>query len=506
MKQLYLILFAAISVSVTQAQNIVDGLRYSTDMNLGSARFTGLSGAMGALGGDFSAMSKNPAGGAVFLLPNLTISGAYTDMENASTYFNNSEKSFDNNININQAGGVFIFQDFNEDSKLKKITLGVNYQMSNNFYNSVFLAGTGNNTIADFFLSHAQGIPLDNLETMPGESISDLYQYLGETNGSGAQNAFLGFQGYLFDPVDPDDPRNTSYVSNISGDRFDHQYLMLTKGSKNKFTINVAAQITNDFYFGANINTYSLDYRKQDLFVETNAHPGSTVNGIGFENTLKAYGDGMSAQFGGIARVGTNFRVGLTLDTPTWFRITEETSQYLETSVKMEDRDRIIVVDPNTINLYEDYTLRTPGMVTASAAYIFNQNGLISIDYSYKDYSNMKFTPGNDPYFNSVNRSIESLLKGASILSAGGEYRINAISLRGGFHFEESPYKNDEAWGDLMGFSLGTGYNFGNFNIDLAYSRSEQKRTIPLYGNTLNGQGKIDTTFSNFILSFGFYL
>lgn len=506
MKPLFLLPLMILSISISNAQGITDGLRYSTESNLGSARFTALSGAMGALGGDFSAMSKNPAGSAVFLNPNVSISGIYMDRENTSSYFNNSERSFDNNIAFNQVGGVFVFQNFGKDSKLKKITLGVNYELTNDYHNSIFFSGTGTNTIADFFLSQAQGILLGQLETLPGESVSDLYQYLGETSGVRAQNAFLGYQGYLFDPVDPGDPQNTGYISNVAGDRFAHRYLMLTKGTRNKFTINVAAQVTNNFYFGANINTYSLDYRKQDLFIETNDNIGSLINGIGFENQLNAYGDGMSLQIGGIARLANNFRFGLALDSPTWFRITEETSQYLETRRKVNGRNNIVIVDPQTINVFEDYTLRTPGMVTASAAYIFNQNGLISLDYSYKDYSSMKFTPDNNAYFNVLNQSIGTVLKGASVFRAGGEYRINAISLRGGFHYEESPYKTDGRWGDLIGFSVGAGYNFGNFNIDLAYSRSEQKKDIALYGTVFDGQARTNSVYNDLILSFNFQL
>lgn len=486
------------------AQGITDGLRYSTESNIGSARYTALSGAMGALGGDLSALRSNPAGGAVFVTSNLTFSGLLADVENTSTYFGNSEKGFDDGLNLNQLGGIFVIKNFDENSSLKKLTLGVNYDMSRNFDNEIFLGGTGNRTIADYFLGQAQGIALNNLETQSGESISDLYQYLGESSGTSAQNAFLGYQGYIFDPVDPDNPQNTSYISNVAGNEFNHQYLSVMEGHNSKFTVNLAAQVTNDFYLGVNLNTHSLDFRKNDVFIETNSNTGSTVNKIGFANKLTVYGAGISAQIGAIARVAENFRFGLALDTPTWFQISEETSQYLETERKKDRQNVITVVDPNILNVFEDYTLKTPGKVTASAAYVFNQNGLISFDYSYKDYSNMEFKPTTGSYFDALNQSIENSLKGASIFRAGAEYRINQLSLRGGFHFEESPYKNANTMGDLSGFSLGMGYNFGHFNVDLAYSRSEQDSNLPLYGDTLNGQGQIDSTYSNFILSLVF--
>src|SRR5690606_6949685 len=44
------------------AQNEADVLRYSSQYVLGTARFSGLGGAMGALGGDMSATHINPAG------------------------------------------------------------------------------------------------------------------------------------------------------------------------------------------------------------------------------------------------------------------------------------------------------------------------------------------------------------------------------------------------------------------------------------------------------------
>lgn len=504
MKAIYILVFSIFSFSILNAQQISDGLRYGTDSNLGSARFTSLSGAMGALGGDFSAMRNNPAAGAVFLRSNMTLSASLLDVENNSTYFNNAEQSFANDLNLNQFGAIFVFDNPDEESNFKKFTLGVNYDMSRGLENELFIAGKGTNSIANFFIAQAQGIPLNLLETEPGESISDLYSYLGETRGSSAQNAFLGYQGYLFDPLDPTNGSNTSYISNIAGNSFDQEYLNRSRGYNSKFTLNLATQISNDFYLGVNLNTHTLDFNRSTYFVESNSNPGSLVNTIGFENNLSSTGTGVSAQIGGIAKVGENFRFGLNLDTPTWFLISEATSQYLESWRKEDDRNVVANVDPGIINIYEDYELKIPGKLGASAAYVFGQNGLLSIDYSYKDYSNMKFKPTSDSYFQNLNRSIETLLQGSSTFRAGAEYRIDRLSLRGGFHLEESPYKNKTTMGDLTGFSLGTGYTFGDFNLDLAYSRSEQDREEQFYSIGFTDKAIVNTVYSNFILSLGF--
>ena len=107
-------------------------------------------------------------------------------------------------------------------------------------------------------------------------------------------------------------------------------------------------------------------------------------------------------------------------------------------------------------------------------------------------------------FFNNLNNTIENTLKGVSSYKAGAEYRINQISLRGGFHYEESPYENTTTVGDMVGFSLGAGYNFGRFTGDLAYSRSEQERNQQLYSVGLTDTSTINTVYNNFVVSLGF--
>ena len=499
-----LILLSLFSLSMLKAQNTTDALRYSLDENIGTARYTALSGAMGALGGDFSATSINPAGGAVFLNSALTFSTSLFDVENEANYFNNFEKSIADNVALNQLGGIYVIDSFNDDSAFKKLTIGFNYDITKNFDNELYIAGTGNTSIGEFFLSQAQGIPLNLLQLQPNESISELYQYLGENEGTAAQNAFLGYQGFLFDPVDSNNPANTSYVSNIANGSFNQQYAYISEGYNSKFTVNLATQVTDNYFFGININTHTLYLNQSSFLLESNSNSGSTINRVGFENNLSVNGAGVSAQLGAIAKVAKNVRLGLSLDTPTWYQISEETTQYLESRRLFEGQTTTEIVNPRVINVYEDYTLKTPAKVSASAAYIFGLNGLISFDYSYKDYSSIEYSPTQDPFFINLNNSIENTLKGVSEIRAGGEYRMNQLSLRGGIHYEESPYKNTEVMGELFGFSLGAGYNFGSFTGDIAYSRSEQKRNQQLYSIGLTDAAEINSIYSNVVLSLGF--
>ncbi len=505
MKRIIFLLMASFAMINTGAQDITDGLRYSSHDLSGTARFNALSGAFGALGGDLSAININPAGSAVFLSSSAAFTLSVGNKENKATYFNRATKSDDTGAYLDQAGGVFVFKKANDATKWKKFTIAVNYQTTKKYDEELMIKGVGNTSIGEFFLAQAQGVPLDLLQLQGGESISDLYAYLGETQGSHAQNAFLGYQGFIIDPVDPSDLNNDQYFSNIANGNFQHEYEYITQGSNGKFTVNFGTQLNEIFYLGLNINTHAIDYECSTYLFESNSNKGSLVTQVGFENNLSVNGTGFSAQLGAIAKIQNNFRLGLSLESPSWYDIAEETTQYLETR-RMEDGNSVYLeVNPRVLNVYESYYLRTPGKITASAAYIFGSQALLSFDYSYKDYGSIKFdTYDDESYFDSVNSDIEKTLKGASSFRVGGEYRIKRLSLRGGFRFEESPYKNKDIIDDLSGYSCGLGYNLGKFSFDLAYNRAEQKRKQQLYSVGLTDSSRIETTTNDFAFTLGF--
>lgn len=496
------IFFLVIALSIAPglfAQSIIDALRYSTESLHGSARYSSMSGAFGALGGDLSALHINPASSAVFLNNTASVSLSLLDKKNDANYFNTFNTTYNSDINFNQAGIVFVFNNPNQESNWRKFTLGLNFETTNNFDDAYFASGQSNSSIDSYFLGYAQGVPFNLLELQSGETISSLYKFLGETEGYGAQQAFLGYQSFIIDPIDFENPDNTSYVSNVDSGPKNQEYSKQTSGYNAKFSINLGTQIKDNLYLGVNLNSHIIDYRESTFFYEANSSSASLIKQIGFRNNLAVTGDGFSAQVGVIARATDSFRFGLTIDTPTWYSILEETTQRIST-VRTEDSQSITErIQPNIINIYEEYTLRTPGKLTGSVAYLFGRDGLISVDYSYKDYSSIQFRPTNISAFSQENSRIENQLKGASTIKVGGEYRINQLSLRGGFQYEESPYKDSEIMDELSGFSIGFGYNFGSFKVDLAYARTEQERLEQFFQNSAFSNGSKIKTTENFI-------
>ena len=150
--------------------------------------------------------------------------------------------------------------------------------------------------------------------------------------------------------------------------------------------------------------------------------------------------------------------------------------------------------------------MQTPAKINGSAAILFGKKGLISFDYTLKDYANLKFRPTNDANFASQNNLISNTLKSTSSYRIGGEYRIDELSLRGGYRFEESPYEDGTTFSDLTGFSVGLGYNFGKIRIDATYDQSEQTRNFQLFNQGLTDSNRVDGKNSNVTVSVNFTL
>ena len=500
MNKIIFLLIAGISINAIQAQESRDAIRYSQDNLNGTARFRAMSGAFGALGGDLSSINVNPAGSVIFSNNQLGFTLNNTFVTNKANYFGSSATETDNSIDLNQAGGVFVFKNLEKTSNWKKFSFAINFENTNNLNNSIFSAGTNpTNSIANYFLYYANGVPLNVLE-------NSSYDQLGH----GEQQAFMGYQGYIINPLNTN-PNNTNYNSNVPGSgNYYQENTVTSKGYTGKLSFNAATSYKDKFYFGLNLNSHFVDFRQSSRFYEDNNAPltnNYTVSRVQFDNDLYTYGTGFSFQLGTIAKVTKQLRLGIAFESPTWLRLNDEFSQKLvgvsANITKKLDPD---VVDPKVINYYEPYKLQTPSKWTGSMAYIFGKKGLISIDYAVKDYSSTRFKPSNDSYYRGLNNTLSNLLNKTKELRIGAEYKIQAWSLRAGYREEESPYKNKTTIGDLKGHSAGIGYNFGGSKLDLSYATFKRNTQQGFFEKGLTDGASINSKNSTVTLTVLFEL
>lgn len=485
----------------SHAQSMDDILRYSRTELKGSARYVSMGGAFNALGGDFSAINDNPAAAAVFLNSEIGVTLNSLDNKVNANYMGSNNSVDSRSMDFDQFGMVFVLNE-TSGGDFTKLTLAYNYQ-NTQLFNAKFNAiGTNSNrSLDDYFLFFANGVPFSQIRTYDDEPLSQSYKYLGENFGYGSQQAFLGYQGYVISPERYED-NNTQYFSNSNpqGQAVDHDFFVTHSGKNSKHSFSLATQYRQNLYLGFNFNSHNSRFSRIDNLVEGNYGSGSNFRRTEFENDLLTIGEGFSFQLGAIYKPNNNIRVGLSYQSPVWYKMIDELRQFIS-SVKDSGEDS---VDPQVTNIYE-YNLSTPSRFSGGLAYIFGTKGLISFQYDQVNYQNASFDIGNgDDNFIYQNKRMEQNLKSAGTLRVGGEYRIDRLSLRAGYFNQKSI--NKTALDLSKGTTFGLGYDFGGSVLNFSLSNIEYQHSELMYQDGLNDSIQLNKDQIQFLVSYSFKL
>lgn len=506
------------------AQNLTDGLRYSMEGLNGTSRFNAMSGAFSSLGGDLSAVALNPAGTSIFTRSEMSLTLAGVNSKNDA----NGRSTISSDFLLSQFGVAFPITIGEEG--WKNIAFAFNYQKTHNFdANDLNYTHRSNGAnLGDFFLDKANGIMqqdlmldvYENKRKVGRDNLYDLYSRMGRSIAPAKfRNALLGYNTELVNPsigkreLDPTmrGPQADSilqarnYIKNISNGTTTIQNVeQYTEGGVNKYNFNFAGRY--DFIsFGINLNSHSVDYRVVNKYREDYVNNTTNILSATYQDEVRTVGSGFSLQLGAIAEVATGLRIGLTYASPTWYTLQDEMSQSLLTKTTNKG---IISANPNVVAVYEKYYFRTPGSWTVGASWVWNKQLILSADYMYKGYGNMRFRSGLE----SENAIIQNTLGDTNSLRFGAEYRLplsktNHLFLRGGYRYEQSPYKTEyKPIGDLTGFSTGLGVSFGSMRFDLSYDRATRAYHPQIFESVLTDTPQVDNTLQNILLSFSLKL
>ena len=493
---IFILLFAC---AIASAQNSTDVLRYSQDNLQGSARFQGMAGAFGAVGGDLSAMNINPASSAVFSNGLFTVTGTMFNSDNNNSFRNTDTQDFNVDLDINQFGAAMVFNNKNDSSKWDKFVLAFNYDMVSNFDNEIFVNGSNDQGIDNYFLNFAQGLPLGNILLQEGEFIENAYLDIGANadaqNPFADQQAFLGYYGGVIDPATLDEG-NTDYNSNAQYSSVNQEFTRNTSGYNSKYTLNAATRFNQKLHLGASLNFHGVIYNQIDFFREDGYDAASPVQFVTFDNFLQTEGAGFSFNAGAIYNINDMIRLGGSYQSPTWYRLEDTFSQRINSDLA---DDNIDFINFDVVNIFERYTVKTPAKLTGSLALVFGKKGLLSVDYGYQDMSTAQLGPDNNGVFAVANDEIADQFTTVSTLRIGGEYRIARVSLRAGYRYEQSPYVNSALLGDLNSISAGVGIDFGGSRLDIAINRAERETAFNLFDTgvtSLVSTNRINTNLS----------
>jgi len=450
MKKLFFLIGGILSSLAINAQVLSyteAGVLFASEDINGTARFNAMGGAFGALGGDVSASDINPAGLAVFKSTQFSGTLGTNNTNTLTNFYFTEVDNNTNNLDLTQIGGVLVFNG-GRNASSNKIAIGFNYSISKNFENSWTAEGTASD--------------------INGNIIAPLTDF--------------------YDP--------TIIYPNHNGQTFRN----FSDGTNRKLSLTFASQPNDKLYVGASLVTYSLDHYQNTIAEEFNSDDTGNTFDILAEEELFTVGSGVAFNIGFIAKPIQEIRLGLAYQSPTWYELSEESVIYDDELFTNGQADGLAGAESRN---FFDYSLVTPSKLTGSFAYLLGREGLISFDYAYKNYQNIKLRPNNE--FTQENQDFNNLLKGSSQFKVGAEWRIDNVSLRGGYSFEQSPYQDAIDTDDITGYSFGLGFKFNSgMKLDFAY---QNRQNTDVY-NFLNVDGAepVELDFNNHRISATFVI
>ncbi|QCX53841.1 OmpP1/FadL family transporter [Elizabethkingia sp. JS20170427COW] len=397
---------------------------YGNNLEFNSARSVGMAGALGALGGDIASTTINPAGVGVAIAGDFQGTIGFQSNKNTSNLAGSSSMLKDNNTRLSQIGGIIAFPV--NSNKWKFVNLGVNY-INKDLSNQVLTPGNHN-----------------------------IYSDVDWTD----QNGNIVHDKLMY-----------------NGHRYDRS------GHASKMGISVGGNYENRIYVGAGLNFHSANFDQYDYYQGIYDSDGKTEI---YDKQFTPYSEnstGFSASLGIIGRVSNQFRLGASIETPTWWNIDRVYTQYTPNA----NDNNIQSID----NYRESRNFRSPMKATLSAAFVPSKSFAFNVDY----------TVGlSKPHFEentSINRDLNQFFdqnsKSQSEVRLGAEYRLEGFRLRAGYAFASNPFdsqtiaafQNNGNMGNSTFSNLyvgkrniagvGIGYDFKSFYIDAAYQNVNYK-------------------------------
>ncbi len=499
------------------AQTVYDAANLASKDLTGTARFVGMGGAMGALGGDISTIATNPAGIGIFRGNDAALSFGFSGYGTESNYQGSTMSSDKGKGSFDNIGFVLSYKVGNATS-LRYFNFGFNYKRAKSFYKNMSMGGNlGDYTQTDYMAEQAGGL------TNWGNNIYN--------NSEIGWLSALGYDGYLITDLIavPDggdvpssyEPYTVDGVqsANLNGDlmyttpgEYGGMYTGGTgtfrsqeRGGIDEYDFNISFNIKDRFYFGMTVGAYQVNYKKYTFYDEDYG------NGEGY--TLQGWnridGNGFDIKLGAIIRPFeySPLRIGLAVHTPVFYHLDYKTSARLASDV-LNDLDvtneagvpsgEIGQYDIDTYDILKgdmvrSFQLRTPWTYNISTGYTIGKNLALGAEYEYQNYSTVKFMDdeGYSDTFRYEN-STTGMLKGVSTLRLGAEFKpAQQVAFRAGYNrtsakfhedaYKDLPYNSIQTDTDfanvkaLNNYTLGVGFRGPIFYADLAYKYTTYK-------------------------------
>lgn len=471
------------------AQNESDVLLSSQTNLTGTARSTGLSGAMGAVGGDMSALSINPAGIAVYRSSEFSMSTGFITNTTDATQGGMTMSDTKTIMPFNHIGLIGTYKPLREKSQgVISSNFGFTYNRINNYNQNIYWQGENvNYSILDKAVMDGAGyLPADfNPETEP-------FNYSNTLSGL-AYNTYLLNEinensGEYFNVFEGFDADGNIYWLPTNGIRQIQRVDVSGNGGEYGFTAGM--NISNILLLGGSMNFQHISYDELSTYREIDAYGLDNpqpfdIDYFDYHQHRNLSATSINFKIGAIIKPINELRIGLALHTPNWYQFHQEYSSAFTSYFK----DNKQYNASSSLQVY-DYDLNTPLKFIGSIAYLFGNRGLISADYEYQDYSSAKFNTASNSNIDDaslmaeLNNGISTAFQTTHSFRFGAECRLtDNVIARAGYSFQGSPYKEEylSKKMEFTTYSCGLGFRSDFFFIDTAFMLVDQNKDHYVY-------------------------
>jgi hypothetical protein len=478
---LWLGLPLALGASRAFAQDETDALRYSRLQFGGSARTLGIGGANVALGADYGSVSSNPAGLGLYqkseiqITPGFGVGSGDGQMLNPGVLRPNTPMAplsqSTNNFNLS-GGAVFSGrrnrQNTDSDWKGGAFAIGftrvADFNAGSNYQDNI---GDGRSL-------------LQRLR----EPRTDLTGGVGSIVGqSGTNSSYYNLDGIAYGAFLTDVRKGKrgqdTLVTQARNGAIGQGERITNTGSMTQFDLAYGGSYRDKLYIGVGLGIVSSNFRQRRDLTETELDPSTALNNFTLHDEVHTDGSGFNARLGLIYRFSDAVRLGASVQTPTWMRLTDTYSSSIVANFDATPGYPASQENATTGTNQYAYKIRTPFRANGGVAVTIGKYGFISGDVEYVGYQQARLDSdpnnslGDNASFASTNAYITQAFDQAVNLRVGGEARLDIFRVRAGFAHYGSPYNKNSVNSSFTNlaqnyYTAGLGVRTGSFFVDLA--------------------------------------
>ena len=453
-KTLTIFIIVLVQMSL-HGQGSNDAFNFSQFGYQGTAKALSMGNALGAVGGDMTAICINPASMGLYRSSEFAMTFNILGNINASNYYGSKKYGNRMRFSIPNINFISVSQHSNF-MPLRYVQFGIGLTRINDY--NLHLSALGLNPTS-----------------------SKIDDYLNQINGFAPDelNDFFGYTAYPAQAthlITIDDEGN--YTSPIPQGGIQQRFIQDFNGRSEEWTLGYSMNFNDRLYVGMSTGFPFIKRTGYSVIEETlpeDSEIDTDFKKWSFTENVSTLGLGINFKIGLIWQAANWMRLGASVHTPTAYAMEESWQTETESNLTWTTAKNI-----SPKSNYE-YTFISPMRCTGSMAFVINEAGIISFDADYTHYGIARFS--DDEYdYNNINQEIRKKYKPSFNFRIGTEWSVYSSYMRFGIGYYGSPYGLDKPDSSVKKASFGLSLPIdSSASFDFGYELSHGKRQFALY-------------------------